>query len=391
MLYCSYGRRGSNAVRRAKTGCETAKGHSMLKDYLLNYLLQNWLLILILSAFAIALHITVFLDRKTIRRMYVLIVGVFLLSVVVFVEFEYVAHAEYRLLRGILMAIRYSATPFIISQIIYTLVKKQTWYIFIPSIILAVIDFISVFTGIVFRIEEDNSFSRGPLGYLPFIVAGLYCVGLVYLLINKSNKKWMEIVPIAFLSLALLSGLVFPFVFGSDFSRIFCSTIAIALFVYYVFEILQQTKKDSLTGLLNRHAYHSDICNDPEEITALISIDMNGLKRLNDTQGHAAGDEALVTLALCFRRALKSRQYGYRIGGDEFVVLCRKTSQEEMTALIGRIEHNVAETEYSCALGCSYSADGKKPVEEMLKESDVMMYAAKAEYYKALGADRRKS
>ena len=353
----------------------------MIKEYLL----QNWSLILVLAVFAIALRITVFWDEKTIKRMYVLIIGVYLLSLVVFVEFNCTAQVEYRALRSILMAIRYSATPFIISQIIYTLVKKQTLYIFIPSIILTVIDFVSIFTGIVFRIDENNTFSRGPLGYLPFIVAGAYCAALVYFLFKRCNMKLMEIVPIAFLSLALLSDLIFPFVFGSDFSKIFCSTIAIALFVYYVFEILQQTKKDSLTGLLNRHAYNADICKNPEEITAMISIDMNGLKVINDTQGHAAGDEALVTLALCFRRALKSRQFGYRIGGDEFVILCRKTPQAEMTELIERIESNVSETEYYCSVGYSYSADGKKPVDDMLKESDMMMYAMKERFYKERG------
>lgn len=353
----------------------------MIKEYLL----QNWSLILVLSAYAIALRITVFLDKTTIKRMYVLIIGVFLLSLVVFVEFRCTEFEEYRDLRSFLMAIRYSATPFIISQIIYTLIKKQTLYIFIPSVILAVVDFLSIFTGIVFRIDDDNSFSRGPLGYLPFIVAGLYCAALVILLIKRSNKKLMEIIPIAFLSLALLSGLVFPFVFGSDFSKIFCSTIAIALFVYYVFEILQQTKKDSLTGLLNRHAYHADICKNPEEITALISIDMNGLKVINDTWGHAAGDEALVTLALCFRRALKSREFGYRIGGDEFVILCRNIQQAEMNELIKRIETNVAETRYYCSLGYSCSPDGKKAVNDMLKESDMMMYAMKEQFYKERG------
>ena len=367
------------------------KGSYMLIKYFSEYLIQNWSLMLCLSAFTIALHITVFLDKKTIRRLYVLIVGVFLLSVAVFIEFEYAASLEHRILRSVLMAIRYSATPFIISQLIYTLVKKQTAYIFAPAIILAVIDFVSISTGVVFKIEEDNSFSRGALGYLPFVVVGLYSVALVYLLIKRSNKKLVEIVPILFLSFALLSGLVFPFVFGSDFSQIFCSTIATALFIYYVFEILQQTKKDSLTGLLNRHAYHSDICKNPEEITALLSIDMNGLKTLNDTMGHAAGDEALLTLALCFHKSLRNRQFGYRIGGDEFVILCRKTSKEDVKELIKRIEDKVGETKYNCAIGYSYREDGKKSIEDMLKESDIMMYAAKERYYTQSGKSRRKT
>lgn len=256
---------------------------------------------------------------------------------------------------------------------------------------LAIVDFSSIFTGVVFRIDEKGVFSRGALGYLPFIIAGLYCIALICFLIKRSNKKLMEIAPILFLSLALLSGLVFPFVFGPDFSSIFCSTIGVALFIYYVFESLQQTKKDSLTGLLNRHAYQADIRKNPEEITALISIDMNGLKTLNDTYGHAAGDEALVTLALCFHKALKPRQFGYRIGGDEFVILCRKASREQMMELIGRIEENVNATKYHCAIGYSYSDDGKKPVEEMLKESDMIMYAAKERYYQESGKDRRKN
>ncbi|MBR0302232.1 MAG: GGDEF domain-containing protein, partial [Clostridia bacterium] len=348
----------------------------------------NWPLILVLSAFAIALQITVSMDKKTIKRMYVLIVGVFFLSIVVFVEFFVAPYAEYRVLRSVLMAIRYSATPFIVAHIIYTLVKKQTWLIFIPAIILALMDFASIFTGIVFRIGEDNTFARGVFGYLPFVMAGLYCVFLIYLLARKSNRKWTETVPIVFLSLSLFSQLIVPFILGSDFSKIFCSTIGIALFIYYVFELLQQTKKDSLTGLLNRHAYHADILKNPEEITALISIDMNGLKTINDTLGHAAGDEALITLASCFRSALKSRQYGYRIGGDEFVILCRKTSSTEVMKLIERIEHNVGETEYSCAVGYSFSPDGERPIEDMLRESDMMMYAVKERHYKGLEAGR---
>lgn len=363
----------------------------MIKELLSEYLMQNWSLILVLSAFAIALHITVFLDKKTILRTYVLIVGVFLLSIVVFVEFKYASSAEHRILRSVLMAIRYSAVPFIISQLIYTHVKRQSGFVFIPAIILMVINIVSIFTGIVFRIDENNVFLRGVLGYLPFYLTGLYSIALIYLLVKRSNKKLLEIIPILFLGFALLSGVVFPFIFGSAFSEIFCSTIAIALFIYYVFEILQQTKKDSLTGLLNRHAYQSDICANPDEITALISIDMNGLKTLNDSFGHSAGDEALISLALCFHKALKSRQFGYRVGGDEFVIICRKTSQENLKQLIKRIKHNVSETEYNCAIGYSYSADGKKPIEDMLKESDKMMYAEKERYYTETGKNRRKT
>lgn len=355
-----------------------------------SYILQNWTMLLILAAFAIALHITVFLDKKTIRRMYVLIVAVFLLSITVFLEFGYADAPEHRALRIVLMAVRYSATPFIIAQIAYTLVKRQRWWVFIPAMVLAVVNFISIPTGIVFGVGGDNEMVRGTLGYLPYIVSGGYCVFLIRLLLVRSNERLMEIIPIVFLGIAFASGLIFPFVYGKEYSALFCSTIAVALFVYYVFSILEQTKKDALTGLLNRQAFKSDVRDAPEEITALLSIDMNGLKEINDSQGHGAGDEALATLALCFMRSLKLKESGYRIGGDEFAIVCRHTSEGELSELVNRIQSRVEETQYSCSIGYSYNEDGQKTVEKMLKEADDMMYANKARYYEKSGRDRRR-
>lgn len=356
----------------------------MLKDYLL----QNWALILILAAFAIVLGTTIFLERKVIRRMYILIGAIFVLSIVVFTEFRLEARSEFTIWRSILMAIRYSATPFIIAHIIFTLIKKQRLFVYIPAAVLTLIDFVSIFTGIVFSISRDNVFTRGPLGLLPYIVTGLYCVFLVYLLIKRSNKQTTEMIPILFLSLSFVTGLVLPFVIGKEYAQIFCTTIAIALFVYYVFSILQMSKKDPLTGLLNRQAYYADVSGDPKEITALISLDMNGLKEINDTRGHAAGDEALSTLAICFIRAARNKQAVYRVGGDEFIIVCRQTSVDETMRLVERIHKYVAETEYSCSIGYSFSGEGKKPVDELLKESDEMMYEEKSRHYQSEEKDR---
>ncbi len=174
------------------------------------YFLQNWALILILAAFFIMLLTNVFLDRRSVRRLYNLIVVVFLLSIVVYVEFLLADLGVGRYARTVLMAIRYSATPFIIAMVTYTLVKRQHWAIFIPAVALLIIDIISIFTGIVFKVNADNSFTRGALGYLPFIVAGVYCGFLIYILIKRSNKQAMEIIPIIFMSFALVSGVLVP-------------------------------------------------------------------------------------------------------------------------------------------------------------------------------------
>ena len=355
------------------------------------YFLQNWPLMLILLAFLISLLTTVFLDKKTIHRMYILIAAVFLLSIVVFFEFYIAKDPQYKDIRVVLMAIRYSATPLIIAQIIFTLVKRLKGFIFIPAVALLIVNIVSIFTGIVFRIDENNVFSRGPLGYLPFIMVGLYSVILIYLLIKRSNKRLLEIIYISFLAFALGSGLVLPFIFQGEYSTIFCITIAIALFAYFQFLSLQITKQDSLTGLLNRKAYYADVAKDMKNITAVISIDMNGLKTINDTYGHNAGDEAISTVALCLKRPLTYKQSAYRIGGDEFMIVCRKTNKADVLRIVEQIRKNFNETKYSCSMGCSFNPDGTKTITELEKESDKLMYTEKENYYLKTGIDRRKN
>ena len=354
-----------------------------------NYFLQNWGLILILLAFTITLKTTVFLDRKTITRMLVLDLMVFLLSIVVYLEFLLADLKMLPLLRMTLMAVRYSATPFILAHVLYTLVKKLKAFVYLPAAGLALVNILSIFTGIVFSVDASQEFHRGPLGSLPFVVAGLYCTFLVYILIKRSNRQSIEIIPIVFFVFAFLSGLTLPFVFGKAYSHIFCTTIAVALFVYYVFLILQLTKTDALTGLLNRQAFYADSARNPEDITAVVSIDMNGLKTVNDRGGHTAGDEALTTLAVCFKRALRRKQSAYRVGGDEFVILCRKATKDEVLELVERIRTSVADTDYSCSVGYAFCPDGKTPVDQLLKESDEWMYQNKAIYYEQTGKSEK--
>ena len=116
---------------------------------------------------------------------------------------------------------------------------------------------------------------------------------------------------------------------------------------------------------------------------------MNGLKKINDTEGHIAGDEALVTLALCFARPLKNKQYGYRIGGDEFLIVCRKTPKEGVLRIVEQIKKSVPETQYSCAIGYSFNLEGNKSIDDLLKESDEMMYLEKEKHYHESGEARR--
>ena len=351
-------------------------------------ILQNWTLILILIAFLVLVKTNFYLDKKTKKRMYILIMSIFLLSIIVFAEFYIEGMNLFNNQRLVLMAVRYSTTPFIIAMTLHTLAKKERWYIFIPAAVLTIIDFISIFSGVVFSLNEDGTLQRGILGYLPYIVVGLYCCFLVYILFRQENKQAAEIIPTIFLSFVFASGLIMPFILGKDYSKIFCTNIAIALFVYYDFSILQLTKKDTLTGVLNRHAFDSAIKDNQQGINALVSIDMNGLKEINDKKGHFAGDKALATLALCIVKATKPGQLAYRVGGDEFMVICWRSAENDIKRLIERVEKNVDRTEYYCAIGYSYTADGTKTISEMKEEADDAMYKQKDIFYSSPGRTR---
>jgi len=105
----------------------------------------------------------------------------------------------------------------------------------------------------------------------------------------------------------------------------------------------QQAFVDALTGLLNRRALERDLRREAGRAArhnrrfSLMVIDLDGLKRVNDTEGHAAGDSYLKALAQALRNALRIGDTAYRIGGDEFVVLLPETDEGRARAVAQRV------------------------------------------------------
>lgn len=100
---------------------------------------------------------------------------------------------------------------------------------------------------------------------------------------------------------------------------------------------------DPLTGLLNRRALERDLGRElalaarhGHEVSMVIG-DLDGLKTINDTLGHAAGDEALCSLAAAVQSALRAGDAGYRIGGDEFVILLPMSSASDVAGVVERV------------------------------------------------------
>ena len=99
---------------------------------------------------------------------------------------------------------------------------------------------------------------------------------------------------------------------------------------------------DPLTGIGNRRALERDLNRElarsqrHERPLSLVAIDLDGLKAINDTQGHAAGDDAIRQLASALLDVLRVGDGVYRIGGDEFVVLLPETSHDQVPLLLER-------------------------------------------------------
>ena len=132
---------------------------------------------------------------------------------------------------------------------------------------------------------------------------------------------------------------------------------------------------DTLTGLMNRQSYYNDI-NTRGNISAVLSIDMNNLKYLNDNYGHDAGDRALATIAGVFVKEAKYHATIYRVGGDEFSIFYYDLKEDEVLERINSMKEELAKTSYTCAFGYAMKEDNLS-TKDIINIADMRMYKDK--------------
>ena len=357
---------------------------------ILAYIQTNWALLLLMTGMFLLVRTNVHLNKGIYNSMRILLALLLALSVCDSMEIAERAYTEYSRWHVILCTFKYATSPLILVSLLTLFSDRYPRRLFIPAAVNLVLCFATMFTGLVVRVDEHNVFSLGPLVFVPFLVSAFYVVVLFYDLLHKQKNIMREdLAVVIFMICAVIATAIMLFVWPSHADNWFYTTIAIDAFMYYVYWLHQMTKRDPLTGLLNRQSYYSDVKRYQNNITVLITSDLNGLKKINDSGGHHAGDTAISTLAICFENALLPSQRAYRIGGDEFVILGFSNTHRQMEELMQRIRDNMACTPYSCSLGYSYTAEGR-PIDELYKEADQKMYADKQAFYQANGHDRRK-
>ena len=356
---------------------------------LTEYLENHWGLLLLLLGMSILLRSDTHLERRMIYRISLTNAMLFLFSVVCYIETWLGNRTQYTVLRPILSAIAYGLMSFILVCIITIMFPGQKKILLIPAILNTVLCFISIPTHIIFYISNDNHFGGGPLRYLPYCVAAFYLIYLFFCLFRRRRFEKEDFILLLFMVITSLLCFLMPLYWNNIADHWFNITISINMLLYYVFLLQQFTKRDPLTNLLNRQSYYRDEEKYNDSITAVVTMDMNGLKKLNDGHGHLAGDAALKALADCFLRAAKNGQRVYRIGGDEYTILCIATEEKEVIQLVQRIRDEVAKTEYTCAIGYALRFEGST-LDRLYQIADEMLYEEKQEFYIQSGQTRHK-
>ena len=146
-------------------------------------------------------------------------------------------------------------------------------------------------------------------------------------------------------------------------------------------ELERQSHIDMLTGIYNRNRFIymlNEFKEAPLSTCGVFYVDLNGMKNLNDTYGHAYGDQVLKQLAKVLEESFPSM--AYRIGGDEFVVLCENMAEDVFLGKVKAAQKQLGET---CDVSIGYNwYSGNPDIEKQVQEADELMYAQKQVYYK---------
>ena len=311
----------------------------------------------------------------------------------------------------------YILTPVAGGMIVLQIKSKSIWKKILFSLIAVntLYQIVSLFTGWMITIDADNKYSHGP-GYLVYVIFYMIALLLVLFDFTVYGKKFRNRNSLSLYATVgfAITGIAMQEVLGGEVRTAYISlTICFALLFIHNSEFAQlasddlineqmiRISEDPLTGLFSRYAYNekirslSDAKKLPQDLI-VFSIDINGLKTINDTLGHNAGDELICGAAECIISAFKPIGDCYRTGGDEFIVIAntKKTAASDaMTQLKMTVDSWRGKKVRSLSLSVGFAEAALHPgmnIENLIASADLEMYKEKTAYYEKNGIERRK-
>ncbi len=152
-----------------------------------------------------------------------------------------------------------------------------------------------------------------------------------------------------------------------------------------------QARRDPLTGLVNRGLLHERLAAalaaipDGPDALAVLFVDLDRFKAINDAHGHPAGDRVLVDIARRLQAGVRPHDVVGRYGGDEFVVICEHVTPGEARAIARRLAARLADPigidgvrhPVGASIGVAVTRDPSLPPVRMIALADAEMYRAK--------------
>lgn len=307
------------------------------------------------------------------------------------------------ILHILIILVAYCVFRFLISEVeaLSTQARKfKSKYFFAPFFLLMILVLISPWTHIIFSIDKDGIFFKGPLFYcmLVFLFGHIlyFAINTVRsaLRIENEDKKGQYLL-ITIYTIPIFIGAILRYNYID--APIFSIACTISVFIIYIFEMRDQISIDILTGVNNRRRGEHFFIKHIQEINSsphssfmdlyLFMMDLNKFKSINDLYGHAEGDRALVATADALKKAcsyVKSRCIITRFGGDEFVIGA-VMSGEEASVLNRKIPEMIEEQnrimnkpyQISISIGFCYYKREYKTFKGFLNVADKLMYTKK--------------
>ncbi|MDY5440888.1 MAG: GGDEF domain-containing protein [Candidatus Enteromonas sp.] len=329
---------------------------------------------------------------KGIKKRYLALANSFCLVLSLATYFERVAAEDSSLywLRLALSFLGYVLRPGIGMGVALCLApKRKKWVLWLPFIVNVAIYQTCFYSQIAFGFNESYHFVRGPLGLTAFGIAFIYIVIVFIEAVRRYRYgRRGELYLVTLVLLALIASAIIDLL-SKEAIDTMTPTCAIAVLSVYFFLRGQDADRDALTGLYNRQIFYGDIKRYGNSCVGLASIDLNRLKFINDTKGHQAGDDAIMTVAEALTLYRYPGIFLYRFGGDEFVVLFVKGTQDQASNYIKTIQGECEKLGLSLSAGIAFNM-GDDDIEQLYRRADIMMYSEKNKFYESTGVERRR-
>lgn len=350
-----------------------------MEEYITIIIYANMIPFMSMISFLFLLMFNTVFDRRQTRLFLVSSVIILVMLVMVSLDFLFEAQTDPNvyLLRRITSFCNFAfppAVPFLLYRITKDSRPHFTHYI------LVAINFIlcaySIFSGIVFHISPDNKYGRGALFFFPFLCS-LFYMGMLF--VQRSHQytknKQIERACLVFVTLLLCVGMYLEIM--QRFYFLTWGFASLALIMYYLFLNIQSAILDPLTSLYNRKMYDRQLSVIDRKSTREIALlDINDFKKINDLQGHDAGDRCLISMAEALSQSFSGIGTVFRIGGDEFVVISKKQDANGFAAAIGATRQKMAQKDVSFACGM-LTYHPPQSIQEAFVEADRLMYQDK--------------